>query len=133
MLTGRNQQRSLKILKLYEISAKQCAPVVEALKANRDAWVRFMMRFELGLERPEHGRAIQSATTIACAYIVGGLFPFAPYFMVSTVSTALSYSIMLTLLALAGFGFFKGTFTGASRVRSAAQTLLVGSIAAASA
>ena len=124
---------TFEIFKAYGIPARQCASVVEALSKNRDAWVRFMMRFELGLERPEHGRATHSAATIAGSYIVGGLIPISPYFLTAGVSTALPYSIGLTLLALAGFGYIKGSFTGISRLRSAVQTLAIGSAAAAAA
>jgi VIT1/CCC1 family predicted Fe2+/Mn2+ transporter len=92
-----------------------------------------MMRFELGLERPEPQRATQSAATIACAYIAGGLIPIAPYFVASGVTEALPYSIAVTLIALAVFGFFKGGFTGTSRLRSALHTLLIGGAAAAAA
>ena len=121
------------VFKAYGVSAQQCAPVVAALRTNREAWVNFMMRFELGLEQPDPGRAIRSAATIACAYIAGGLIPVAPYFLIPGAAAALPFSITVTLLALAGFGYFKGGFTGASRLRSAMQTLLVGAAAAAAA
>ena len=119
------------VFKTYGVSAQQCAPVVAALRTNREAWVSFMMRFELGLEQPNPGRAMQSAATIAVAYIAGGLIPIAPYFLTSRVAEALPFSIAATLLALAGFGYFKGGFTGTSRLSSATQTLLVGGTAAA--
>jgi hypothetical protein len=35
-------------------------------------FARFMMRFELGLERPDPKRALVSATMIAGAYMAGG-------------------------------------------------------------
>lgn len=121
------------VFKTYGISAEQSATAVAALRANREAWVRFMMRFELGLEQPEPGRAIRSAATIACAYIAGGMIPIAPYFMISRVHEALFASVAVTLSALALFGFIKGSYTGTSRWRSALHTLLVGGAAAAAA
>ncbi|HEX5364380.1 MAG TPA: VIT1/CCC1 transporter family protein [Gallionella sp.] len=121
------------VFKAYGVTAEQCAPVVEALRANRSAWVRFMMRFELGLERPEPGRAIQSAATIAAAYIVGGLIPIAPYFIATDIGQALPYSVAVTLIALAAFGYAKGRYTGTAALRSALQTLLIGGMAAAAA
>ncbi len=121
------------VFKAYGVTAAQCAPVVEALRTNRSAWVRFMMRFELGLERPEPGRAIQSAVTISCAYIVGGLIPIAPYFIAADIGKALPYSVGVTLIALATFGYVKGRYTGTAAMRSALQTLLIGGSAAAAA
>lgn len=121
------------IFKAYGISPEESAPAVAALCKNRDAWVRFMMRFELGLEPPEHGRATRSAATIAAAYVVGGLIPVSPYFLLASVHDALFASIAVTLIALALFGYIKGRFTGISPLSSTLHTLAVGSAAAAAA
>ena len=107
--------------------------VTAALTRDPDRWVDFMMRFELGLEEPEAGRALKSAFTIGGAYVVGGLIPLAPYFLLDTVSRALPVSIALTLAALLIFGGVKGQLTGVAPVRSALQTAIVGSLAAAAA
>jgi len=117
----------------YGLSAEESRPLVEALAQRPVAWRDFMMRFELGLEAPEAGRAWTSATTIAAAYILGGLIPLAPYFTASSVHRALAASIAVTGGALLVFGFVKGQFTGAPRLRSALQTALIGGVAAAAA
>jgi hypothetical protein len=98
---------------------------LEHLTRDPDRWVDFMMRFELGLEEPEAGRALKSAFTIAGAYVVGGLIPLAPYFLLDTVSRALPVSILLTLAALLIFGGVKGQLTGVAPLRSALQTAIV--------
>jgi VIT1/CCC1 family predicted Fe2+/Mn2+ transporter len=117
----------------YGVSAKDAAPVVSALRARPEAWVDFMMRFELGLEAPDPKRALVSAATIAGAYVAGGLIPLAPYFIFSAAGRALAVSVAFTLVALFVFGFVKGHFTGARPIRSALQTALVGGLAAAAA
>jgi len=114
----------------YGLSAEASAPVVEALRKKPDAWVDFMMRFELGLEKPEPKRALTSALTIAGAYIGGGIIPLAPYIVSARAHTALSFSVIVTLIALTVFGYIKGRFTGAIPMRSAFQTALVGGLAA---
>lgn len=114
----------------YGIERVSSAPVVAALRARPTEWVDFMMRFELGLERPDPKRAYTSAATIGGAYIAGGMIPLAPYFAFTQASSALPVSVVLTLIALAVFGFFKGRFTGAPALRSSAQTVLVGGLAA---
>ena len=121
------------VLESYGVSAEAAGTVVQALKARPDAWVDFMMRFELGLEQPDPKRALLSAVTIAGAYIAGGLLPLAPYFMLTAPARALAASVLSTLLALFVFGYVKGHFTGAGPVRSALQTTLVGGLAAAAA
>ena len=90
-----------------------------------------MMREELGLEEPDPGRALRSSVTIGGSYILGGIIPLCPYLFPLAVSTALLVSAIVTLLALGVFGWAKGAFTGLSPLRSAAQTTLVGGIAAA--
>src|SRR5664279_2680160 len=117
----------------YGITAAESASVVAALRLNRKAWVDFMMRFELGLEKPEPKRAMKSALTIGGAYIAGGLIPLLPYMLLGTLSAALKVSVLATLVALLLFGFVKTRFTGSAPVRSALQTLLVGGMAAAAA
>src|ERR1700736_1105677 len=61
------------IFQTYGLSAEECATVIESLRKRPKDWVKFMMRFELGLEEPERSRAWKSALTIATAYIVGGV------------------------------------------------------------
>ncbi len=121
------------VFSAYGLSPAESAPVVEALSQRPEAWIDFMMRFELGLEKPDPKRAIRSALTIAGAYIVGGLIPLAPYILMATARSALNVSVAVTLAALFVFGYIKGHFTGARPLRSASQTALIGGLAAAAA
>src|SRR6187549_3138305 len=86
------------VFQAYGLSEDETWPIVQALKRQPRNWVDFMMRFELGLEKPEPGRALASALTIAGAYIAGGLVPLAPYFFARTTSDALLYSVAMTLV-----------------------------------
>jgi vacuolar iron transporter family protein len=117
------------VFRAYGLTPEELKPAVEALRKRPGAWVDFMMRFELGLEKPDPRRALLSAVTIALAYAVGGFIPLGPYIALPA-SMALLASVAITLLALAVFGFVKGHFTGAPRVRSAFQTVLIGGLAA---
>ena len=119
------------ILREQGLDAEHADIVVAALARNQEKWVRFMMRFELGLTEPEPGRALSSAVTIGGSYVAGGLVPLLPYMLLAATSTALQISIGLTLLALFGFGAVKGTLTGVTFLRAGLQTVLVGGLAAA--
>lgn len=121
------------VFRSYGLTAAESAPIVRALRARPDAWVDFMMRFELGLEAPDPRRALTSALTIAGAYIAGGLIPLAPYMILGSAQRALLVSVGVTLVALCIFGYVKGRFTGANAPRSALQTTLIGGLAAAAA
>ena len=107
--------------------------MVAALRNRPEAWIDFMMRFELGLEKPDPGRALRSALTIATAYVAGGLIPLAPYFFAQGARAGLWLSVVSTLLALLVFGYVKGRYTGTTPGRSAWQTTLIGGLAAAAA
>lgn len=89
-----------------------------------------MMRFELGLEKPNPRRAPISTATIAVSYFVGGLIPLLPNILTGAVDEAFRISVIVTGFALLAFGAVKGRFTGVNRLKSAAQTLLVGGLAA---
>jgi len=121
------------ILEGYGMTPAESQPAVEAMARRPDNWVDFMMRFELGLEKPDPQRALSSAGTIAVSYIAGGLIPLAPYILMGPPRTALVISVLGTLLALAIFGYIKGRFTGTRPGRSALQTTVVGGLAAAAA
>ena len=62
--------------------------------------------------------------------IFGGLIPLAPYMLLPDITQGLRYSIVITLIALALFGFVKSRFVGISPWKGALQTVLTGGIAA---
>ena len=123
------------VFQSYGLSQEESAPIVEALSKHPKKWVDFMMRFELGLEKPDPKRAFVSAFTIAASYVAGGMIPLAPYIAAVyvkhvSISTSLLMSVVMTLLALLVFGFVKGRYTGTRPTRSALQTALIGGVAA---
>jgi len=118
------------VFQAYGLTEDETWPIVQALRRQPANWIDFMMRFELGLEKPDPKRAVVSAFTIAGAYVAGGFIPLAPYIFSHSTSAALLLSVAMTLVALVIFGFVKGRFTGTKPVRSALQTALIGSAAA---
>src|SRR5207244_3790678 len=116
------------IFRGYGLPEEQVGQVVAAMTQNPRQWVDFMMRFELGLERPNPKRARTSAAFIAGAYVVGGLIPLAPYMLFHVAHTALVVSVVITLIALAVFGLVKGRYTGARPLKSAVQTTVTGGL-----
>jgi vacuolar iron transporter family protein len=127
------RQEVHEILESYGLEREPRELVLASFERNPDTWVDWMMRFELGLEKPQPGRAVRSAGTIAFSYVAGGLIPLTPYLITPHALVALSWSVGSTLLALAIFGFVKGHYTGVSPVKSASRTTLIGGLAAAAA
>jgi VIT1/CCC1 family predicted Fe2+/Mn2+ transporter len=126
-------QEVQEIFKTYGLNETESASVVAALRQRPQDWVNFMMRFELGLEKPVPGRALKSALTIALSYVVGGIIPLSAYLILADAHRALNVSCAVTLVALLVFGAVKGRFTGTSMLRSGLQTALIGGLAAAAA
>jgi VIT1/CCC1 family predicted Fe2+/Mn2+ transporter len=121
------------ILESYGVTARDAATVVGSMRQRPEAWRDFMMRFELGLEKPDPRRALTSALTIGGAYAAGGFIPLAPYIALASIPAALIVSVIVTLVALGLFGWVKGHFTGTAPFRGAVQTMLIGGTAAAAA
>ena len=130
---GDEAEEIYEIFEQYSVPRAAAQPVLEALQANPDAYVDFMMRFELGLEAPAPNRAHTSALTIAASYIAGGMVPLLPYMLLASNASALRLSVLITLIALAAFGGIKGRLVGTGALRSAIQTTLIGGAAAAAA
>jgi VIT1/CCC1 family predicted Fe2+/Mn2+ transporter len=117
----------------YGISKQSQVIIMDEMEKDHDKWVEFMMRFELGLEKPDINRARQSARNIGIAYIVGGIVPLSDYIFTSTPQTGLIYSAIITVFCLMFFGYFKSKATGQPPVKGALRTTMIGVLAAAAA
>ena len=127
--TQAEEQEIYDIFAQYGVSQNESSSVVTALKRNPTAWKDFMMKFELGLEKPDPSRAFQSA--LHCFFLCFGRdYSTISLYTISESHIALLISASVTLLALFGFGVAKGYFTGASLFKSGFQTVFVGGMAA---
>ncbi|HEY2722457.1 MAG TPA: VIT1/CCC1 transporter family protein [Chitinophagaceae bacterium] len=97
---------------------------------DKKQWVDFMMKYELGLDKPDPKRATKSALNIGISYIVGGLVPLSPYFFVLHPIDGLKISVVVTLICLFVFGWFKSKFTGVNVWGGAIRVMLIGAVAA---
>ncbi|OGX85310.1 iron transporter [Hymenobacter lapidarius] len=109
------------------------AAAVAELTSDPEQWVRFMMKYELGLEEPDPRQAPKSAFTISTAYAVGGLIPLTAYFFTATPTEGLAWSAAITLVCLLVFGYFKSRMTGQPAVAGALKMAFVGAMAASAA
>ncbi|MDB5203661.1 MAG: iron transporter [Ferruginibacter sp.] len=105
----------------------------EEIARDKDLWVDFMMKYELGLDKPDPKRATKSALNIGISYIVGGIIPLSPYFFIDDSAEALKISAIATLVCLFVFGYFKSKVTGVNALSGAIRVTLIGAVAAAAA
>lgn len=130
------EQEKLEVKEVFAdfgLSATLQNQIAEEMAKDKDKWVDFMMRYELGLEKPEANRASQSAVTIGLSYIVGGIIPLSPYFFIADSHNALYYSCAITVVCLFVFGYLKSKVTGQPAFSGALKVLLIGAFAAAAA
>jgi VIT1/CCC1 family predicted Fe2+/Mn2+ transporter len=102
----------------------------EEISKDKKQWVDFMMKYELGLDKPDPKRATKSAMNIGLSYIVGGLVPLSPYFFTNVPISGLKISVIVTLVCLFIFGWFKSKITGINPWGGALRVMLIGAAAA---
>jgi len=117
----------------YGLSKSTQDIIAEEISKDKDKWVDFMMKYELGLEKPDVNRARNSAATIGISYIIGGFIPLSAYFITHTPYDGLIGSSVLTVICLFIFGYFKSKVTGQPPVKGAIKVTLIGIAAAAAA
>jgi VIT1/CCC1 family predicted Fe2+/Mn2+ transporter len=117
----------------YGLSPQSQEIIMNEMEKDHDKWVDFMMRFELGLEKPDIRRARQSARNIGVAYIVGGIVPLSAYIFTSEPQTGLMISVVITVICLLFFGYFKSKVTGQDPVKGSLRTAMIGVLAGAAA
>ena len=114
----------------YGLSAESQETIVNEMVKDEDKWVDFMMRFELGLEKPDIHRAKKSAFNIGGAYIVGGIIPLMGYILTKTPAEGLLDSSIITVVCLLIFGYLKSRVTGQNPIAGAIKVTSIGIIAA---
>lgn len=97
---------------------------------DKNKWVQFMMKHELHLDEPDPKRATKSAFNIGVSYIVGGFVPLSPYFFIKDAIAALQLSVVVTLISLFVFGYFKSRITGVNPLKGGLRVMLIGAAAA---
>ena len=117
----------------YGLSEKAQSLFAEEISVDKDKWVNFMMKYELGLDKPDSSRARNSAITIGLSYIVGGIIPLLPYFFTSIPAEGFKISALITLICLFIFGYLKSKFTGQPVLQGAIKVTIIGALAAAAA
>lgn len=129
----KEKQEVKEIFAEYGFSNTSQIMLADELAKDKDKWVKFMMKFELGLEQPDPNRASKSAATIGISYVVGGLIPLSPYFFTQTPNEGLKISAVITLICLFLFGYFKSKVTGQPAMTGALKVMIIGALAAAAA
>ena len=126
----REKEEIREVFEGYGLTPEAQEIVVEAISKDKDKWVDFMMKFELGLEKPDAKRATKSAFNIGIAYIVGGIIPLMGYMFTSNTIMGLRFSAAITIVCLFIFGYYKSKLTGQQPIKGALRVTFIGIVAA---
>lgn len=129
-LRHREIEETKEFFKNIGLSEELQNKATEEIAKDKKQWVEFMMKYELGLDKPDPKRATKSALNIGLSYVFGGLVPLSPYFFLDSPLQALSISLVVTLLCLFVFGWFKSKITGVHPWWGALRVMLIGAAAA---
>lgn len=107
--------------------------VVEVIIADKERWVKTMMQDELEMAPPEKS-PIKTATVTYVSFILVGLIPLLTYvfdyFKDIPENMLFSVSAILTSIAFVMIGYLKSYVTETHKIKSIAETLLLGGVAA---
>lgn len=103
---------------------------VRVITDDRDRWVRFMMREELGMQDEDLRPPARSAAIVGGSYMAGAILPLLPYLVAANVLQGLLYSSVITLIALFAAGVVKGMMSGRAWLPSGLETAGIGALAA---
>ncbi|MGH7739926.1 MAG: VIT1/CCC1 transporter family protein [bacterium] len=124
------EQEIKDLLSTYGISSKLQSEVASELSQDHSKWVDFMMRFELGLEKPDPRQGLFSAIRIGISYMLGGLVPLSAYFFSADPLQGLKFSAAMTIASLLLFGYWKAHLSGQDRLKSTITVAVTGILAA---
>jgi len=126
----KEKQEVKEVFATYGLNEETQTLIANEMAKDKDKWVDFMMKYELGLEKPDANRARNSAANIGISYIIGGLIPLSAYFFTATPTQGLLFSAILTLLSLFVFGYLKSKVTGQPPIKGALKVTFIGFVAA---
>jgi VIT1/CCC1 family predicted Fe2+/Mn2+ transporter len=118
------------ILERFGITPETQQRFVDDLAKDKKNWLEFMMEFELGLRQPEPSLVKWTALRVGLSYAIGGLVPLSAYFLTRSPGEGLIFSSVLTIVALAFFGYFKSRFLNQPRFKGVIRMIIVGALAA---
>jgi len=108
----------------------EATTLTEMISHNRDFWVDFMMKYELGMPAPEHGDEWKGAVMTVLAFVIAGSVPLLSFMFEFMSQHMFLYSCIATAIVLFVVGSIRCIITHSSWWKSGLEMLLVGGIAA---
>ena len=124
------EQREVRALFQAEgLSEHAADTVAHLISTSRDSWLKTMVEKELGIASADTSGALKGAVVMGITFLAGAAVPILPYVFLP-VRAALGLSVVLTLVVLAAMGAGKARIARVSPLKSALETVAIGSFAA---
>lgn len=104
--------------------------IVHRVTQDKDRWVKFMMRDELGIVDENFDNPLKVGLLMGISFIIGGLPLIFPYVFIHDSFTALKVTIAIAITVLFAIGIGKTVLTKTSWWKSSLEVVLLGSLAA---
>ena len=99
--------------------------LVRRITADKEQWLRFMLREELGLGNEVLESPVKIGITMGLSFLAGSVVPLLPY-LFFVPKTGLIISTICSVIFLFALGALKTRLTKKSWIRSGAEMLLIG-------
>ena len=126
----RERQEIEEIYKSKGFLGEELDMVVNKIVSNKEVWLKTMLTEELGLNLEIIGSPVKGALVMFVSFLIGGILPIIPYFIVKTGlftnSIALLIAISISLLFSFIIGAVKGKLAKKNWVKGGLEMSLLG-------
>ena len=126
----KEREEIVEIYKSKGFAGEELNMVVNKITSNKGVWLRTMLTEELGLNLEILGSPIKGAIVMFISFLVGGILPILPYFIVKTGLinnfTALLIAISISLTSSFVIGAIKGRLAKKSWIKGGLEMSLLG-------
>ena len=117
------------VFKKFEFNTQQTESMIEIISTNKNFWVDFMMKYELGMGDPSTGSEWKGALATFLSFVIAGTLPLLS-FLINSHGHLFLYSIIATAISLFIIGALRHYVTKHNWIISGVEMLLVGGVAA---
>lgn len=120
----------VELLKQQGVSDTDALAYADLFERNPQLMADFMMRYEFGMGDAEDSDGIREGAITFISFLIFGVVPLIPYFLMEPTQTAFYLSVLGTFLALVALGILRFTATRENILRCVSETVAVGGICA---
>ena len=130
-LPGKERQEVDEILTDMGFDKKEREILSKRITGNKDLWIRFMMREELGILDEDFDNPLKAGAIMGSSFVLGSIPPLIPYMIQHDAFLAMKWSIGVALVAAFGAGAAKTVVAKTVWWKSGLEMMVLSALAAA--